>query len=118
MTGMKRTLILAALVVAAGLAPRAQMRVVPVDTTTVLHHRSSSPVRLWRQYAEYGRGARRLARLRESAGQPPVRTGRGFPGALARSTLRAARQARSPAVVPLVGLTQAATLWGYATCRR
>lgn len=94
------------------------MRVVPVDKTTVLHHRASSPVRLWRQYAEYGRGARRLARLRESAGQPPVRAGRGFPGALARSTVRAARQARSPAVVPLVGLTQVATVWGYATCPR
>jgi GT2 family glycosyltransferase len=102
------------------LCARAQergMRVVQVDDVSVLHHRPSSPVRLWRQYAEYGRGARRLARLRESAGQPPVRAGRGFPGALARSTLRAARQARSLAVVPLVGLTQVATVWGYATCR-
>jgi GT2 family glycosyltransferase len=94
------------------------MRVVPVEKATVLHYRSSSPVRLWRQYAEYGRGARRLARLRESAGQPPVRAGSGFPGALARSTVRGARRARSPAVVPLVGLTQVATVWGYATCRR
>jgi GT2 family glycosyltransferase len=94
------------------------MRVVCVDDATVLHHRSSGPILLWRHHAEYGRGARRLARRREGAGQPPVRAGRGFPKALARSTLRAARQARSPAVLPLVGLTQLATVWGYATCRR
>lgn len=93
------------------------MRVVHVDEATVLHHRRSSPALLWRHQAEYGRGARRLARRRESAGQAPVRAGRGFPAALVRSTLRAARDARSPAVVPLVALTQVAAAWGYATCR-
>ena len=68
--------------------------------------------------SEYGRGARRLARQpRRASGCPPVRAGRGFPRALARSTLRAARAAGSPAVVPLVGLTQLATAWGYATRR-
>jgi GT2 family glycosyltransferase len=94
------------------------MRVVQVDAAVVLHRRSSTPLQLWRQHAEYGRGARRLARRRESAGEAPFRAGRGFPGALVRATLRVSRQARSPAVVPLVGLTQVATAWGYATCRR
>jgi hypothetical protein len=47
-----------------------------------------------------------------------VRAGRGFPRALLRSTLHAARQARSPAVVPLVAVTQVAAAWGHATCRR
>jgi GT2 family glycosyltransferase len=93
------------------------MEVIIVPNATVVHHRLAGPVGLWRQHAEYGRGARRLARLREQAGQPPVRAGRGFPRALAGSTLRAAREARSPVVVPLVGLTQVAAVWGYATCR-
>jgi GT2 family glycosyltransferase len=86
-----------------------------VPHAPVLHHRRSGTGQLWRQYAEYGRAARRLARLRSAAGLPPVRAGRGFLRALARSTLRATREARSPAVVVLVGLTQAATAWGYAT---
>jgi GT2 family glycosyltransferase len=94
------------------------MQVVVVPNATVVHHRPGGATGLWRQYAEYGRGARRLARQRASAGQPPVRAGNGFPRALAHSTLRAARAAHSPAVVPLVGMTQVATVWGYATCRR
>jgi GT2 family glycosyltransferase len=93
------------------------LEIVEVPQAAVLHHRPSSAGHLWRQYAEYGRGARRLARLRAGAGRPPVRAGRAFPPALARATLRAAREARSPAVVLLVGLTQAATAWGYATER-
>jgi GT2 family glycosyltransferase len=92
--------------------------VVHVSAAPALHHRPSSPGALWRQYAEYGRGGRRLTRRRAENGQPPVRAGRGFPRALARSTLRAAREARSPSVVLLVGLTQAATAWGYATTKR
>jgi GT2 family glycosyltransferase len=91
--------------------------VVYVPDAPVIHHRPSSTRHLWRQYAEYGRGARRLARRRADAGQPPVRAGRGFPRALARSTLLAARGARSPVVVVLVGLTQVATAWGYASER-
>jgi len=94
------------------------MRLVVVPDAVVRHHRPSRPSHLWSQFAEYGRGARRLAWLRAEAGQPPMRAGRGFPAALTRSTRRAARAARSPAVVPLVGLTQLATVWGYATCRR
>ena len=94
------------------------LRVLHVDEARVLHHRRSGPLQLWRHHAEYGRGARRLARRRESLGQPPVRAGRGFPRALLRSTLHAARQARSPAVVPLVAVTQVAAAWGHATCRR
>jgi GT2 family glycosyltransferase len=94
------------------------LRVLHVDEAQVLHHRRSGPVQLWRHHAEYGRGARRLTRRRESRGQPPLRAGRGFPRALVRSTLQATRQARSPAVVPLVAVTQVAAAWGYATCRR
>jgi GT2 family glycosyltransferase len=93
------------------------MEVVVVLGAVVRHHRPSRPVLLWRQYAEYGRGARRLDRSRTSAGRPPVRAGRGFPRALAGSTARAAREARAPSVVALVALTQVATVWGYATCR-
>jgi GT2 family glycosyltransferase len=91
------------------------MPIVLVADATVRHYRQSGPAQLWRQYIEYGRGARRLARHRASAGLSPVRAGREFPRALARSTLSAARTARSPAVIPLVGMTQLATLWGYAT---
>jgi GT2 family glycosyltransferase len=91
------------------------MRVVFVRDAAVRHHRPSGPAHLWRQHVEYGRGARRLARRRTELGQPAVRAGRGFPGALTRSTLRAARAGGSPAVVPLVGLTQLAVAWGYAT---
>jgi len=94
------------------------MRVVLAQDAVVSHHRPSGPAHLWRQYVEYGRGARRLARRRADAGQPAVRAGSGFPGALARSTLRATRAAGSPAVVALVGLTQVATAWGYATGAR
>ena len=94
------------------------MRVVLAPDAAVRHHRPSGPAHLWRQHVEYGRGARRLARRRAGLGQPAVRAGRGFPGALARSTLRATRAAGSPAVVPLVGLTQLATAWGYATDKR
>jgi GT2 family glycosyltransferase len=94
------------------------MRVVFAPEAAVRHHRPSGPAHLWRQHVEYGRGARRLARRRADLGQPAVRAGRGFPGALARSTLRATRAAGSPAVVPLVGLTQLATAWGYATDKR
>jgi GT2 family glycosyltransferase len=94
------------------------MGVVLVADAGVCHHRASGPARLWRQYAEYGRGARRLDRRRAGQGQRPIRAGRGFAGALARSTLRATREARTPWVVALVGLTQVATAWGYATCRR
>jgi GT2 family glycosyltransferase len=91
------------------------MSVLLVEEARVTHHRPSGPAELWRQYVEYGRGARRLARHRAGAGQGPVRAGRGFPRALARSTLSAAREAGSPSVVALVGLTQVATAWGYAT---
>jgi GT2 family glycosyltransferase len=91
------------------------MRLVLVPDAAVSHHRPSGPSQLWRQYVEYGRGARRLDRNRAGDGLRPVRAGRGFPGALARSTLSATRDARSPLVVPLVGLTQVATAWGYAT---
>jgi GT2 family glycosyltransferase len=91
------------------------MRVVLTLDAPVRHHRPSGPVNLWRQYVEYGRGARRLARVRADAGRSPVRAGRGFPAALTRSTLRAAREAGSPAVLALVGLTQVASVWGYAT---
>jgi GT2 family glycosyltransferase len=94
------------------------LRVIHVDEARVMHHRPSGPLQLWRHHAEYGRGARRLARRRESQGQPPVRAGRGFPRALLRSTFQATRRARSPAVVPLVAVTQVAAAWGYATCRR
>jgi GT2 family glycosyltransferase len=94
------------------------MRVVFAPDATVRHHRPSGPVHLWHQHVEYGRGARRLARRRADAGRPAIRAGRGFPGALARSTLRASREAGSPAVVPLVGLIQVATAWGYATGSR
>jgi GT2 family glycosyltransferase len=94
------------------------MRIVYVPRAAVRHHRPSGPRHLWRQYVEYGRGARRLDLRRASAGQEAVRAGRGFPRALALTTLRAAREARSPAVVPLVGLTQLATAWGYARERR
>jgi GT2 family glycosyltransferase len=94
------------------------LRVLHVDDACVVHSRASGPLQLWRHHAEYGRGARRLTRRRESLGQPPLRAGRGFPRALLRSTLQATRQARSPAVVPLVAVTQVATAWGYATCRR
>jgi hypothetical protein len=44
-----------------------------------------------------------------------VRAGRGFPLALARAGLRAARESRSPSVLVLVAITQVATAWGYAT---
>ena len=91
------------------------MRLVLVPEATVSHHRPSGPSHLWRQYVGYGRGARRLDRNRAGEGLQPVRAGRGFPRALARSTLRAAREARSPLVVPMVGLTQVATAWGYVT---
>jgi GT2 family glycosyltransferase len=91
------------------------MRIVLVPDAAVSHHRPSGPSQLWRQYVEYGRGARRLDRHRAGDGLQPVRAGRGFPRALARSTLSAARGAGSPLVVPLVGLTQVATAWGYAT---
>lgn len=94
------------------------MRIVFVPDAGVRHHRPSGPTHLWRQHVEYGRGARRLARRRATSGRPAVRAGRGFPGALARSTLRATREAGSPSVVALVGLTQLATAWGYATCGR
>jgi GT2 family glycosyltransferase len=93
------------------------MRLVVVPDAVVRHHRPSRPGQLWSQFAEYGRGARRLAWLRAQSGKAPMRAGRGFPAALARSTRRAAGAAGSPAVVPLVGLTQVATVWGYATCR-
>jgi len=54
---------------------------------------------------------------------PPVyltilRAGRGFPLALARTTLQAARTGRSPSVIAWVGVTQLATVWGYATTSR
>ena len=94
------------------------MTVVLVDEAGVRHHRPSGPALLWRQYVEYGRGARRLARVRASGGLSPVRAGRGFPGALVRSTLQAAREARSPSVIAWVGVTQLATVWGYATAAR
>jgi GT2 family glycosyltransferase len=94
------------------------MTVVLVDDAGVRHHRPSGPVQLWRQYVEYGRGARRLARSRASSGLPAVRAGRGFPRALARCALQAAREARSPSVIAWVGVTQLATLWGYATATR
>ena len=94
------------------------MRVLMVGAAAVRHHRPSGPAHLWRQHVEYGRGARRLARRRAGAGRPAVRAGRGFPRALARSTLQATREAGSPSVVALVGLTQVATAWGYATCGR
>jgi GT2 family glycosyltransferase len=90
------------------------MRIVLVPDAVVSHHRPSGPAQLWRQYVEYGRAARRLDRNRGGDGLRPVRAGRGFPLALARSTLSAALGARSPLVVPLVGLTQVATAWGYA----
>jgi GT2 family glycosyltransferase len=93
------------------------MEVVVVPNAAVVHHRPAGPVSLWRQHAEYGRGARRLARLREESGRPPVRAGRRFPRALARATFSAAREAHSPFVVPLVMLTQVAAVWGYATCQ-
>jgi GT2 family glycosyltransferase len=93
------------------------LEIVDVPQARVMHDRPSSTGHLWRQYAEYGRGARRLTRLRSGAGRPPVRAGRRFPRALARETLRAAREARSPAVLLLVALSQAATAWGYATER-
>ena len=98
-----------------GKALRREVRIVLVPDAAVSHHRPSGPSQLWRQYVEYGRGARRLDRNRAGEGLQPVRAGRGFPRALARSTLGAARDARSPLVVPLVGLTQVATAWGYAT---
>jgi GT2 family glycosyltransferase len=94
------------------------MRTVLVPDASVCHHRPSGPRQLWRQYVDYGRGARRLDRLRASAGLRPVRAGREFPRALARCTLRAAREARSPWVIALVALTQLATVWGYATAER
>jgi len=94
------------------------MTVVFVADAGVRHHRPSGPALLWRQYVEYGRGARRLARHRAEGGRAPVRAGRGFPLALARTTLRTARTARSPSVIAWVGVTQLATVWGYATTSR
>jgi GT2 family glycosyltransferase len=95
----------------------AGMEVIFAPNATVVHHQPAGAGSLWRQHAEYGR-ARRLARQRAQAGRPPVRAGNTFPRELVHSTLRAARDAHSPAVVPLVGLAQVATAWGYATGRR
>jgi GT2 family glycosyltransferase len=89
------------------------LSVVRVGEATVLHHRQSRPSQLWRQHVEYGRGARLLAHLRAEQGRPPVRAGRGFRRALARAAVRAAREGRAPAVIPLVGLTQVAVAYGY-----
>jgi GT2 family glycosyltransferase len=94
------------------------MRVALVPGARVRHHRRSRPGELWRQHVEYGRGARRLADRRAAAGRDPVRAGPAFAPALARSVVRALREGGSPAVVPLVGLTQVASAWGYATGAR
>ncbi len=99
-------------------AHEAGMPVVLIQEAGVRHHRPSGVRHLWRQYVGYGRGARRLARQRANIGLQPVRAGRGFPRALAQSTLSAAREAGSPWVVAMVGLTQLATVWGYVTPER